>query len=157
MADFLSAILPPCPTFTIDGCLLAFLGQLPVSGLEADFRAGLERMIVDINKELARLDKLSLSFQAGITALNSKIAALKAELEPYDNALAAIDSFLAQTACPQLDAFRLILQTLRAFIAAQIAAINVAGLQALLDAVTLDIESLTCYVDLAQSFLDAIP
>lgn len=157
MVDFLSALLPPCPTISIDGCLLAFLEALPLTAQEAELREGLEKMIVDINKELARLDVLSLSLQSGITALNTRIASLTAELEPYDKALEVIDDSLSRFACPELNVIRVILQTLRSFIAAQIAAINVAGLQTLLDAATANIGSLTCYIDLAQSLLDSIP
>lgn len=157
MADFLSSLLPACPVVTIDGCLLTFLTTLPVTQSEIDLREGLERMIADVNKELARLEKLSLGFQSGITALNAKIASLTAELEPYDKALAVISEFLSMNSCPQLDAIKLVLETLRQFIASQIAAINVSGLQELLDGATASIGSLTCFVDLAQSLLNTIP
>jgi hypothetical protein len=157
MVDFLSALLPACPAIPIDGCVADFLNDLPSSGFGDGFREGLDKMIADLNKEIARLDVLSLSLQSGITALNNKIASLTAELEPYDNALAAIADSQSRTACPQLDTFTVILQALREFIAAQIAAINVAGLQTLLDAATANIGSLTCYIDLAQSLLDSIP
>lgn len=157
MTELLTTLLPPCPTIPIDGCLLTFLEVLPNTEKEELFRKGVGKLIEALNKEISKVERLSLNLQSGITALNTKIASLTAELKPYDDALQVIDDFLSETACPQLDLFRTILQTLRSFIAAAIAAINVSGLQSLLDAANANIDTLTCYVDLAQSLLDAIP
>jgi len=156
MADLLIDLLPACPTVSIDGCLLTFLTTLSAGGA-VSVRAGLQKALDDINAEKSRLESVSLGLQSGITAMNNKIAALQAELVPYDEAIQQIEDFLSDNVCPQLIPIRVILETLRAFIAAQIAAINVAGLQGLLDEATANIATLDCFLDLIQSLINAIP
>lgn len=156
MVDVLSSLLPPCPTITIQGCLLTFLTTLS-TGSASSVKEGLQKAIDDLNKEKARLESLTLGYQNAITALNSKINALKAELLPYDAALQAIEDFLSTNVCPELFPIRLLLETLRAFIQAQIDAINVSGLQGLLDEATAGISVIDCFIDALQTMIDNIP
>jgi len=156
MADLLIDFLPECPTVSIDGCLLSFLTTLSSSGAES-FKTGLQKALDDLNAEKSRLESVSLGLQNGIDAMNNKIAELQEELVPYDEAIQQIEQFLSDNVCPQLIPIRTILETLRAFIASQIGAINVAGLQGLLNEATGNIAILDCFLDLLQSLIDTIP
>jgi len=127
-------------------------GEEEQKSLKVKLREAIQLGIDTIQKEIDKLLAKVAGYRASIAGLESKIEDLLAELNVITDAISLIDSYLAEFPCPELQPIRAILEFVRAFIAAQIALVDVAGLSALLDVALSQLNALT----VASECLDKI-
>jgi hypothetical protein len=127
-------------------------GEEEQKSLKVKLREAIQLGIDTIQKEIDKLLAKVAGYRASIVGLESKIEDLLAELNVITDAISLIDSYLAEFPCPELQPIRAILEFVRAFIAAQIALVDVAGLSALLDVALSQLNALT----VASECLDKI-